>query len=107
MSEQFDVKAYYKMWEKRITPIINILYPFTVYGKENIIDKPCLVCANHSNYIDPILVALAFTGEHPIHFMAKAELFKNKLLAGLMEKLGAFGVDRDGADISAVRAVMK
>ena len=24
-----------------------------------------------------------------------------------MEKLGAFGVDRDGADISAVRAVMK
>ena len=76
MSEPFDVKAYYKMWEERITPIINVLYPCTVYGKENIIDKPCLVCANHSNYIDPILVALAFTGEHPIHLWQKLNCLK-------------------------------
>lgn len=107
MSEQIDVKAYYALWIKRLTPLLNILYPCKVYGKENIIDKPCIVCANHSNYIDPLLVALAFGKEHPIHFMAKIELFKNKILAGLLDQVGAFGVDRDGADISAVRAVMK
>lgn len=107
MNEQFDVKAYYGLWIKRLTPILKILYPCTVYGKENIIDKPCIVCINHSNYIDPILVALAFGKEHPIHFMAKIELFKHKILATLLDRLGAFGVDRDGADISAVRAVMK
>lgn len=107
MNEQIDTKAYYALWEKRLRPIVNILYPFTVYGEENIIDQPCLVCANHSNYIDPILIALAFGGHRPIHFMAKIELFKNKILATLLNQVGAFGVDRDGADISAIRTVMK
>ena len=107
MSEQFDTKAYYALWEKRLRPIVNILYPFTVYGEENIIDQPCLICANHSNYIDPILIALAFGGHRPIHFMAKIELFKNKIMATLLNQVGAFGVDRDGTDISAIRTVMK
>ena len=107
MNEQFDTKAYYAKWAKRLRPIVNVLYPFTVYGGENIIDKPCLVCANHSNYIDPILVALAFGGHRPIHFMAKIELFKHKKFGAFLTKLGAFGVDRDGADISAIRTVMK
>lgn len=107
MSEQFDTKAYYAVWARRLRPIVNILYPFRVYGEEHIPDRPCLVCANHSNYIDPILVALAFGGHRHIHFMAKIELFKNKRFGAFLSKLGAFGVDRDGADISAVRSVMK
>lgn len=107
MNEQFDTKAYYALWAKRLRPIVNVLYPFTVYGEENIIERPCLICANHSNYIDPILIALAYGGHRPIHFMAKIELFKYKALGTLMTKLGAFGVDRDGADISAIRMVMK
>lgn len=107
MNEQFDTKAYYTLWAKRLKPIVNVLYPFTVYGEENIIERPCLICANHSNYIDPILIALAYGGHRPIHFMAKIELFKNKKFGAFLEKLGAFGVDRDGADISAIRTVMK
>lgn len=105
--EQFDTAKYYALWAKRLTPIAKLLYPFTVYGTENIIDKPCLVCANHSNFVDPVLVALAFGGHRHIHFMAKIELFKNKWFGGFLTKLGAFGVDRDGADISAIRSVMK
>lgn len=70
-------------------------------------DKPCLICANHSNYIDPILIALAYGGHRPIHFMAKIELFRFKKFGVFLTKLGAFGVDRDGADISAIRTVMK
>ena len=38
---------------------------------------------------------------------AKIELFKHKKFGEFLTKLGAFGVDRDGADISAIRAVMK
>lgn len=107
MSEPFNTKEYYAKWAKRLTPLVNILYPFTVYGKENIIDQPCLVCANHSNYIDPVLLALAYGGHRQIHFMAKIELFKMKKFGAFLTKLGAFGVDRDGADISAIRTVMK
>lgn len=107
MSEVFDSKAYYALWARRLGPIAKFLYPCTIYGQEHIIDKPCIICANHSNFVDPVLVALAFGGDRPIHFMAKIELFRSKWFGGLLTKVGAFGVDRDGADISAVRTVMK
>lgn len=105
--EAFDTAKYYAKWAKRFRPLAKLLYPYTVYGEENIIDRPCLVCANHSNFVDPVLVGLAFGGHRHIHFMAKIELFSNKWMGGFLTKLGAFGVDRDGADISAIRSVMK
>lgn len=107
MSEQLYTHESYKKWFPRIRPIARILYPHTAYGLENIPDAPCLVCANHSSFVDPVLVALSFGEERPIHFMAKIELFRRKWMANLLGQVGAFGVDRDGADISAIRTVMK
>lgn len=107
VNEELSEKDYYALWAKRLKPLVDVLYPFTVYGEENIIEKPCLICANHSNYVDPILVALAYGGHRPIHFMAKIELFKYKKFGVFLTKLGAFGVDRDGTDIAAIRTVMK
>lgn len=107
MSESLYSPENYKKWYARLKPIAAVLYPMDVYGTEHIPDKPCLVCANHSNYVDPVLLALAFGADRPIHFMAKIQLFKRKWLADLISSVGAFGVDRDGADISAIRAVMK
>ena len=107
MSQNLYTHEGYKRWFAVLKPIAAILYPSKVYGRENVNDKPCLVCANHSNYVDPVLVAIAFGKEYPIHFMAKQELFLRKWLANFIGQLGGFGVDRDGADISAVRAVMK
>ncbi len=107
MSESLYSHEHYKKWYARLKPIAAILYPTDAYGLENIIDKPCLVCANHSNFVDPVLLALTFGADRPIHFMAKIELFRRKWMAKLLGQVGAFGVDRDGADISAIRAVMK
>lgn len=107
MSETLYSHEHYKKWYNRLKPIAAILYPTRVYGLENIPNEPCLVCANHSNYCDPVLVALAFGADKPIHFMAKIELFSRKWMAKLLGQVGAFGVDRDGADISAIRTVMK
>lgn len=107
MSESLYSHENYKKWYARLKPIAAILYPMDVSGLENIPDVPCLVCANHSNFVDPVLVALAFGKECPIHFMAKIELFKRKWMAKLLGQVGAFGVDRDGADISAIRTAMK
>lgn len=107
MSEQLYSHESYKKWFPRIRPLANLLYPRVVIGAENIPEIPCLVCANHSSFVDPVLVALAFGEDRPIHFMAKIELFRRKWMANLLGQVGAFGVDRDGADISAIRTVMK
>jgi len=64
-------------------------------------DTNYLLCCNHISAVDPILVAAAAHRQQP-HFMAKKELFKIPLLAGLIRALGAFPVDRAG-DVGAIK----
>ena len=53
-----------------LKPWVKAFYPMRCRGRENIPDGPAVICANHSNYIDPLLVALAFGKENYMHFMA-------------------------------------
>ena len=64
-------------------------------------DTHYLLCCNHISAVDPILLAAASHRQQP-HFMAKKELFKIPLLAGLIRTLGAFPVDRTG-DVGAIK----
>ncbi len=99
---------FYNRFVKRWRGPVNFFYPMNVHGKENIYDKPCIICANHSNNVDPLLVAIAFGPEDYIHFMAKAELFKVPVIGNLIIKLGSFGIDRSSSSsIGAIRTVMK
>ena len=76
-------------------------------GRENIPDGPAVICANHSNYIDPLLVALAFGKENYMHFMAKLELERVPIVGPVLKKCGICFVDRGKADIDAIRNMMR
>lgn len=76
-------------------------------GKENIPEGPAVVCANHSNYIDPLLVAAAFGKENYMHFMAKLELQRVPGRRRRAQKCGICFVDRGKSDIDAVRSMMR
>ena len=65
------------------------------------------MCANHSNYIDPLLVAAAFGKENYMHFMAKLELEKVPVVGPVLKKCGICFVDRGKNDIDAIRNMMK
>jgi len=60
-----------------------------------------LLIANHSSYADPPIVGAACP--RPVHFMAKAELFRIPVLGWLISRTHAFPVKRGGADMSALR----
>lgn len=64
-------------------------------------DYNYLLCCNHLSAVDPVLLAAACKRQQS-HFMAKKELFKIPILAGLIRMLGAFPVDRTG-DLGAIR----
>lgn len=64
-----------------------------------------LVCANHASASDPVVICYAFR-KHQIRFMAKRELFKIPLLASLIKMLGAFPIDRSGADVGAIKSAV-
>ncbi|MDD4503461.1 MAG: lysophospholipid acyltransferase family protein [Clostridiaceae bacterium] len=89
-----------------LIPIFLIFYNYRVIGRENVPKNGAyIVCANHVSMIDPIFVGIALSQR--MYFMAKAELFKNKLLGALLRGLGAFPVKRGEADIRSIKTSLK
>ncbi|SFP12234.1 1-acyl-sn-glycerol-3-phosphate acyltransferase [Oscillibacter sp. PC13] len=84
-----------------------ILYPTTVEGMEKLPKSGVLLCPNHASNWDPILVALRLPVNYRLHIMAKADLFKNPILAWILQHLGAFPVSRGNSDIQSVKTAMQ
>lgn len=97
---------FYKVIRFLAILIFNIIFRIDIQGRENIPAKGRIIlCSNHISLLDPVVLAIAVP--RPISFMAKKELFNNKILSILISKLGAFPVDRKGSDISAIRSSLK
>lgn len=76
-------------------PIFKLLYRYEITNKNNIPEAGGYVLAcNHQSYTDPVLISIG--QKRMIHFMAKAELFRNKFFSALIRSLGAFPVHRGG-----------
>lgn len=88
-------------------PIVKVFYPCKARGLELVPDGPAVICANHSNLMDPVILAVTFGHRHKLFFMAKAELFKIPVLGAMLKAVGAFPVHRGEADIGAIRTAMK
>ena len=77
---------------------------FRVIGRENVQrEGRMMICANHSGMADPIWIVFALNLGHIPRIMAKQEVMKVPVLGWLLKKLGAFGVDREGADVNAIK----
>ena len=84
---------------------VRFLFFADIKGTENMPkDGACFVCGNHISNWDPVLAAIAV--KRPVHFMAKVQLFRIPLLGKLLRALGAFPVDRDAADIGAIKTAL-
>ena len=64
-----------------------------------------IIAYNHRSYWDPVMAG--FTCPRMLRFMAKEELFKNKLFGGLIKSLGAFPISRGKGDIGAIKGALK
>lgn len=84
---------------------LHLRFRIRVEGKENIPDGGCILAMNHTSNYDPPVV-----GTHTprkMYFMAKKELFANRLIGSVLSKLGAFPVNRGSADIKSLRHALK
>jgi 1-acyl-sn-glycerol-3-phosphate acyltransferase len=83
--------------------LMKVLFFHKAIGVENIpTDGGCLFTCNHISLMDPVFLALAIK-KRKVHYMAKAEIFKNRLFASFFRSLGAFPVRRGAKDISAIK----
>ncbi len=83
-----------------------LLFRIKIEGLENVPeDGAYVVCANHQSNLDPPMLGVCLPIR--LRFMAKEELFKNKLFGSLLRALGAFPIKRGKSDVGALRAAMK
>ncbi len=100
MQNKCNIK-FYKSIKKILTMPMKLIFNTKVTGLGNIPDKPYILAGNHRNMFDVVILITNIDDE--IHFMAKKELFKLKILRSIFSKMGAFPVDRNGNDIKAIK----
>lgn len=81
---------------------IRVLYPTKIMGKKNLPkDKGFVLTCNHYSNLDPIILDIKLNKK--IKFLAKKELFKTKISAWFMKKIGAFPIDRQKPEMSSFK----
>ncbi len=100
------MKTVFRIYYILAYPIIRLLYPFRVIGRENVPDAPMVICANHSSAMDPVILAFCLGFRHFPRFMAKAELGRTFLVGGILRAAGVFFVERGKSDIAALKTAI-
>ena len=86
--------------------IFKCLFFVSHKGKENLPSTGSYILAsNHLSLIDPVFLGLGVS-KRKVHYMAKAELFRNKFMAWFCRSLGAFPVKRGAMDVSAMKTAI-
>lgn len=86
--------------------LMRLLFRVEGRGTEHVpAEGPVLIVANHVSVLDPPLVGGMCP--RPLTFLAKAELFRVPGLGGLIRRLGAHPLRREGADPSALRTAQR
>jgi len=82
-----------------------LLYPLKVYGKENMPEGGAVLVSNHYRAIDCGYIVRAYKGE--IKFLAKKEIFKNKLFSKIVKAYGGIPIDRENPDMHSMITAIK
>lgn len=81
--------------------IYKLFYNFKIDGWENVPEKEGVIIAcNHRSYADPVIITMPM--KKPVTYMAKEELFHNKLFGAFIRFLGAFPVKRGAGDMKVI-----
>jgi 1-acyl-sn-glycerol-3-phosphate acyltransferase len=92
-----------------VVAVLKVLFRFRIEGEEKVPQTGAFVLvANHLHNLDPLFTSAATP--RPVHYMAKAELFRVPVLRPIIRWVGAFPVNRGKMDREAIRrgqAVLK
>jgi len=98
--EPYRLYPFFALFCRCLLPVV---FRFRVVGRENLPKSASgmILASNHLHAIDPSFLMAATRLRW--RFMAKAELFRNKLAAVLYTHVNAFPVERGAADFRALR----
>lgn len=82
-----------------------MVYPTKIVGRKNLPKGKVIITLNHTSNLDAIVLILN-TWEKK-YFLAKKELFVSKARSWFLKKMGAIKIDREIADVSAIKEAFK
>lgn len=95
------MSTFYKIGKVVCNIFCTIAFKVEVSGTENLPkENGFILASNHLTDFDPLFIAIKI--KRQLNFMAKAELFKNKIGGAIIKGLGAFPVERGTGDSSAI-----
>ncbi len=86
-------------------PFIRFFFPTKFVNKKKIPKGACIIASNHTSNMDAINLAV-HTWEKK-HYLAKKQLFKNKVVGFFARKWGGIPIDRETNDINAIKTSLK
>lgn len=94
--------AFYHFGKAVCNLFCTLAFRVEVYGQDKLPPTGGFILAsNHVTDFDPLFIGIKL--KRQLNFMAKAELFKNKLFGMVLRGLGAFPVDRGSGDNTAIQ----
>src|SRR4051794_10038251 len=80
-----------------LQPFLQIYFRTSRIGREHVPESgPVILAANHRSFLDPFVIGICI--RRPVYFVAKKELFDNRLTGWFLNCLGAFPIRRGESD---------
>lgn len=100
--------SFYNFMLKIFSIFSRTFFKFEVIGAENIpSDGNLIIAANHKSNLDPIFVASAVNKKRKMTAIAKEELFKNKILAKILNKVEIIPINRQNPGLGTIKRILK
>jgi 1-acyl-sn-glycerol-3-phosphate acyltransferase len=86
--------------------LVRAVYRLEVVGADRLpVTGPAVFAPNHDSWLDGIVLGAAISRE--LRFVAKAELWRSRLLAWMLDGLGAIPIERGRSDYLAAARVLQ
>ncbi len=96
----------YEKVRRLFSGLVRAIYRIEVVGADRMpATGPAVVAPNHESFLDAIILGAAISRE--LRFVAKAELWRSRLLAWMIEGLGAIPIERGHSDYLAAARVLQ
>jgi 1-acyl-sn-glycerol-3-phosphate acyltransferase len=96
----------YAQFRHVFSGLVRAIYRIEVVGADRLpATGPAVVAPNHESFLDAIILGAAISRE--LRFVAKAELWQSRLLAWMLDRLGAIPIERGRSDYLAAARVLQ
>jgi 1-acyl-sn-glycerol-3-phosphate acyltransferase len=98
--------AVYVVVRAILQPVFHVYFRMRRLGTEHVPRSgPVLFAANHRSFLDPFVIGCLT--RRPVYYVAKKELFAHPVVGWLLNRLGAFPIDRGAGDQQAIETARR